>query len=130
MFLKKVLRKRQVKLKNSKNAIFLCYNNNGDSMYAEDEKKYKVIRYVIGVGVLIVLIALIIYLLIPRFKNKPIKNNDFEKRIIADAETYIRVKKINRSQFITLADIEEIVPTSYDTCNKSTGVYYHNNTFD
>lgn len=130
MFLKKVLRKRQVKLKNSKNAIFLCYNNNGDSMYAEDEKKYKVIRNVIGVGVLIVLIALIIYLLIPRFKNKPIKNNDFEKRIIADAETYIRVKKINRSQFITLADIEEIVPTSYDTCNKSTGVYYHNNTFD
>ena len=74
-------------------------------MYAEDEKKYKVVRYIIEIVVLIILIALTIYLLVPTFKNESVKNNDFEKRIIADAETYIRVKKINKSQFINLADI-------------------------
>lgn len=95
-------------------------------MYGEDEKKYKKI-ILIGIIVLIVL-AISLFLIFSTFKKD--KPNDFEKLILRDAETFIKLKNINSNHFITLADIEDVVATSYETCNKATGILYNNGKYE
>ena len=95
-------------------------------MYGEDEKKYKKI-ILIGIIFLIIL-AISLFFIFSTFKND--KPNDFEKLILRDAETFIKLKNINSNHFITLADIEDVVATSYETCNKATGILYNNGKYE
>ncbi len=81
----------------------------------------KIILLIIVIGIIVVICSLLF---------KPKKSNDFEKRILSDAEAYVRATRITSNQFITLYDIEQKIPTSYNTCNKSTGVYYNNGNYE
>ena len=96
-------------------------------MYAEDEKKYKKIFLIVIIALIV--LALILFLISSPFKRSE-KPNDFENLILRDAETFVKSKNLTTTQFITLADIEDVVPTSYETCNKSTGVLYNNGKYE
>lgn len=98
-------------------------------MYAEDEKKYGYIKYII-LGGIIVAIIIILYFALFSFDKIGTKKNDFEKLILKDAETFVKINNLTATHFITLSDIESVVPTSYDTCNKSTGVLYSNGKYE
>ena len=95
-------------------------------MYTEDEKKVKKIFKLIPI--LIVLIIGICFLIF--YKKDSINVNDFENKILSDAKKYVALNNVKGNTFITLADIEENLGSSYDTCNKSTGIDYNNGKYN
>ena len=96
-------------------------------MYAEDEKKYKKLTIISLIGIFFLIIILVLIFFPYDFSKK---TNDFENLILRDAETFVKLKNLKTNQFITLANIEDVVATSYETCNKSTGILYSNGNYE
>ena len=74
-------------------------------MYAEEysNKKNiikKIIFAIIAIGIVIVICVMLF---------KPKKSNDFEKRILDDAATFVKINNITENQFITFYDMEQVV---------------------
>lgn len=97
-------------------------------MYAEEEKKIKKIFKFIPI-IIIIVVLVCLYLFWPHSLTKN-KSNDFENKILLDAKRFASVKSLSGKVFISLADIEDALGTSYDTCNKSTGIEFNNGNFD
>ncbi len=100
-------------------------------MYAEDEKRVKNVTKIIIYVVLGILVLVGIYLLLSsNNKNNPDTASAFEEKILSDAKIFASMKKLDGNVFISLADIEDALGSTYNTCNKSTGVDYVNGKFD
>ena len=97
-------------------------------MYAEGEKRFKRILKIIPI--VLILIVLAYFLISKSPEENTFKVNDFENKILNDAKKFASMYNLTGTVFISLSDIENNLGTSYDTCNKSTGIEFKNGNFD